>query len=104
MRTSTFTRASGCRFRVGKFKAPIGLERLQSDADLPVLERGLDQNLSSSRELGVQLWGDIAGGIVNYAIGIFNGAIDSSSATTPTSITPRISTDVCSSVRSRPTR
>lgn len=68
------------RFRVGKFKAPIGLERLQSDADLPVLERGLDQNLSSSRELGVQLWGDIAGGIVNYAIGIFNGAIDSSSA------------------------
>jgi phosphate-selective porin OprO/OprP len=68
------------RLRVGKFKAPIGLERLQSDADLPLLERGLDQNLSSSRDIGIQLWGDIAGGIVHYSVGIFNGSVDSSSA------------------------
>jgi phosphate-selective porin OprO/OprP len=68
------------RLRVGKFKVPIGLERLQSDADLPLIERGLDQNLSSTRDIGVQLWGDIAGGIVHYAIGIFNGDPDTTSA------------------------
>jgi phosphate-selective porin OprO and OprP len=67
------------RLRVGKMKAPIGLERLQSDADLPLLERGLDQNLSSSRDIGIQLWGDVAGGIVYYAIGVFNGSPDTNS-------------------------
>jgi phosphate-selective porin OprO/OprP len=70
------------RLRAGKFKAPIGLERLQNDADLPLLERALDQNLSSQRDVGVQLWGDVAGGIVTYAVGIFNGAADTTSADT----------------------
>jgi len=70
------------RLRVGKMKAPIGLERLQSDADLPLLERALDQNLSSQRDVGVQLWGDVAGGIVQYTIGIFNGAADTTGADT----------------------
>ena len=44
----------------GKFKAPIGLERLQSDPDLPFTERALTSNLSSTRDVGVQLWGDVA--------------------------------------------
>jgi phosphate-selective porin OprO/OprP len=70
------------RLRAGKFKAPIGLERLQTDADLPMLERALDQNLSSQRDIGVQLWGDIAGGIVQYSVGIFNGAADTTAADT----------------------
>jgi phosphate-selective porin OprO/OprP len=70
------------RLRAGKYKAPIGLERLQNDADLPLLERALDQNLSSQRDVGVQLWGDVAGGIVQYAVGIFNGAADTTSADT----------------------
>jgi phosphate-selective porin OprO/OprP len=70
------------RLRAGKFKAPLGLERLQSDADLPLLERALDQNLTSQRDVGVQLWGEIAGGIVTYALGLFNGAPDGSGADT----------------------
>ncbi|HXU06328.1 MAG TPA: porin, partial [Polyangia bacterium] len=70
------------RLRVGKMKAPVGLERLQSDADLPMLERALDQNLSSQRDVGAQLWGDVAGGIVQYTIGIFNGAGDTTGADT----------------------
>ena len=70
------------RVRVGKFKVPIGLERLQSDADLPIVERALDQNLSSQRDVGVLLWGDTAGGIVNYAVGIINGAADNASTDT----------------------
>jgi phosphate-selective porin OprO/OprP len=70
------------RLRAGKFKAPIGLERLQNDADLPRLERSLDQYLTSLRDVGVQLWGDVAGGIVHYAIGIFNGSPDATAADT----------------------
>jgi len=64
------------RLRIGKFKGPVGLERLQSDADLPVPERALDQNLSSQREVGMQLWGDIAGGALQYAIAVVDGAPD----------------------------
>jgi phosphate-selective porin OprO and OprP len=70
------------RVRVGKFKAPVGLERLQSDADLPLVERALDQNLSSQRDVGLQLWGEAAGGLVSYAAGIVNGAPDTASADT----------------------
>lgn len=70
------------RLRVGKFKAPVGLERLQSDADLPIIERALDQNLSSQRDVGVTLWGDLAGGLFNYTLGIVNGAADTTSADT----------------------
>jgi phosphate-selective porin OprO/OprP len=92
------------RLRIGKYKAPIGLERLQNDADLPVLERGLDQNLTSTRDIGVQLWGDIAGGIVHYVVGVFNGASETNQSTTPTSITRSISWDGCSSSRSRRSR
>lgn len=70
------------RLRVGKFKAPIGLERLQSDADLPFVERALDQNLSSQRDVGVALWGDVAGGVFTYTIGVVNGAPDTTGADT----------------------
>jgi phosphate-selective porin OprO/OprP len=68
------------RFRVGKMKGPVGLERLQSDADLALLERALTQNLSSQRDIGAQLWGDVAGGIVHYVAGVFNGDPDTTAA------------------------
>ncbi len=67
------------RLRIGKFKGPIGLERLQSDADVPLLERALDQNLSSVREVGLQLWGDIAGGAAQYILAVVDGAPDGAS-------------------------
>jgi phosphate-selective porin OprO/OprP len=62
------------RLRAGKFKAPVGLERLQSITSLVFTERALDQNLSSQRDVGAQLWGDVAGGVVRYEAAIFNGA------------------------------
>jgi phosphate-selective porin OprO/OprP len=71
------------RVRVGKFKGPIGLERLQSDGDLPLLERALDQNLSSMREVGAQLWGDVAA-VAQYSFGIVDGAPDGTSPDTDT--------------------
>ncbi|HVZ89912.1 MAG TPA: porin [Polyangia bacterium] len=66
------------RFRVGKFKQPYGLERLQADQDLTFIERSLDQNLTPQREIGIQIWGDIAGGILRYEAGIFDGLYDNS--------------------------
>lgn len=64
------------RLRFGKMKQPLGLERLQSDSDLPLPERALTQNLSTTRDVGVQLWGDVANALVHYAIGVFNGGAD----------------------------
>ena len=73
---------SWLRLRIGKFKGPIGLERLQSDADLPLLERSLDQNLSAVRDVGLQLWGDLGGGVAQYALGIVDGSPDGTSPDT----------------------
>jgi phosphate-selective porin OprO/OprP len=66
------------RIRVGKFKEPYGLERLQADQDLTFIERALDQNLTPQREIGLEIWGDIAGGILRYEAGIFDGNPDNS--------------------------
>jgi phosphate-selective porin OprO/OprP len=60
----------------GKFKSPLGLERLQSDADLAFIERALTQNLTPQRDVGVALWGEILGGLVVYHAGIYNGNAD----------------------------
>jgi phosphate-selective porin OprO/OprP len=65
---------------VGKFKPPVGLERLQSSADLRFIERALPTNLVPNRDLGLQLSGDIKGGVVSYAIGYFNGVNDGQSS------------------------
>jgi phosphate-selective porin OprO/OprP len=64
------------RLRAGKFKGPVGLERLQADNNVVLIERSLDSNLSSQREVGVQLWGDIASGFLRYELGVYNGVPD----------------------------
>jgi phosphate-selective porin OprO/OprP len=64
------------RLRVGKFKPPVGLERLQADQDVTFNERGLSQNLSAQRDVGLELWGDIAGGIIRYEGAVLNGNPD----------------------------
>ena len=67
---------SWLRLRLGKFKTALGLERLQNDAYLEFNERALTQNLTPQRDVGAELWGDVAGGILRYNLGIFNGAAD----------------------------
>jgi phosphate-selective porin OprO and OprP len=68
------------RLRVGRFKVPVGLEALQSDAFLPFAERALPSNLVPSRDVGVQLHGELQGGLLSYALGVFNGAVDGGSS------------------------
>ena len=62
--------------RVGKFKPPIGLERLQSATDVRFVERGLPTSLVPNRDVGVQLFGDLAASRLQYQVGAFDGAPD----------------------------
>jgi phosphate-selective porin OprO/OprP len=62
--------------RAGKYKPALGLERYQSATDVKWIERGLPTNLVPSRDVGLQVSGDLAGGIVNYNAGGFDGVPD----------------------------
>lgn len=64
------------KLRVGKFKPPVGLERLQSDDDTTFVERGLPTLLVPSRDIGYQIAGDVVKRRVTYAVGVFNGVAD----------------------------
>jgi phosphate-selective porin OprO/OprP len=63
----------------GKFKSPVGLERLQGDTDLRFLERALPDRLIPNRDIGVQLGGDLLGGRLTYQAAYLNGAPDGGS-------------------------
>ena len=65
---------------VGKFKVPVGLERLVSASDLRFIERGFPTSLLPNRDLGFSLGGDLAGGVLNYSIGYYNGVSDGGSS------------------------
>lgn len=62
--------------RVGKFTAPVGLERLASSSSLPMVERGFPTELAPNHDIGIQLQGELANGRVSYAAGVFNGTAD----------------------------
>jgi len=53
------------QLRVGKFKTPVGLEQLQADVNTSFNERSLVTDLVPNRDVGVQLWGDINGGVLS---------------------------------------
>ncbi len=67
------------KFKAGKFKAPLGLERLQSDAVANFIELGPTGNVTPNRDIGFQLSGDLFKGSLSYAAGIFNGSVDGGS-------------------------
>ena len=71
-----FRPAAQFGLRAGKTKPPIGLERLQSATDIRFVERGLPTNLVPNRDVGLQAVGDLAGGHLSYAVGVFNGVPD----------------------------
>jgi phosphate-selective porin OprO/OprP len=62
--------------RVGKQKGPVGLERLQSGGAIGFIERGYVTELVPNRDIGVALFGEVAGGVVSYTAGLFNGTAD----------------------------
>jgi phosphate-selective porin OprO/OprP len=78
--------------RIGKMKPPGSLERWQSAANTLFIERNLVSLFWPVREVGVMLHGELwpaeddvtktlaAGGLVNYAAGVFNGTGDARNA------------------------
>jgi phosphate-selective porin OprO/OprP len=60
----------------GKFKPPLGLERLQSATATMFIERGFPTLLVPSRDLGGMVHGELANGFFTYQIGGFNGVRD----------------------------
>lgn len=64
------------KVRVGKFKAPIGLEVLQQDRVTTFTERSLASDLLPLRFMGAQVSGSVISNSMTYAVGYFNGTND----------------------------
>lgn len=67
------------QIQAGKFKEPVGLERLQSGANLLFVERGYPTQLVPNRDVGLQVQGDLFGGGLRYEAGVFNGVANGGS-------------------------
>jgi phosphate-selective porin OprO/OprP len=68
------------QIQAGKFKEPVGLERLQSWNNLLFMERGFPTQLVPNRDTGLMLQGELFGSTLNYAVGVFNGTQDGGSS------------------------
>ncbi|HEX7811940.1 MAG TPA: porin, partial [Burkholderiales bacterium] len=73
-----YRHSKAVNIRAGKYKPPIGLERLQADAETEFVERSLPTNLVPNRDLGIQLGGSVLSDTLSYQVGVFNGNIDNS--------------------------
>jgi phosphate-selective porin OprO and OprP len=67
---------------VGKFKSPVGLERLQSANDMKWVQRGYPTSLAPNRDIGLQLGGDLGNGRFSFQAAFLNGSNDGSSSET----------------------
>lgn len=67
------------QIQAGKFKEPVGLERIQSGANLLFVERGYPTQLVPNRDVGLQIHGDVFGGGLRYEVGVFNGVANGGS-------------------------
>lgn len=63
------------QIRVGKYKSPIGLERLQNPTNNTFIELGFPTMLVPNRDLGLMVHGKLVEQI-EYQLGLFNGVTD----------------------------
>lgn len=69
-----WNRYAGANIRAGQFKTPFGFEQLYGDPRLLTIERSLvNDRLTLSRQVGLQLGGDLLEKRLSYALGTFNG-------------------------------
>jgi phosphate-selective porin OprO and OprP len=68
------------KLRAGKFKPPIGLEHLQTDANTLLPERAYPSALLPSRDVGLQFSGEASNGALGYALAFTNGFGDNNTA------------------------
>jgi phosphate-selective porin OprO and OprP len=70
----TWTQHPAASLRLGQFKSPYGFEQLYADQRLPTAERTLGADrLTLGRQIGLQLFGELAKKRITYAVGAFNG-------------------------------
>jgi phosphate-selective porin len=70
----SWTKHPAASVRFGQFKTPYSFEQLYSDQRLPTPERTLGADrLALGRQIGVQLFGELANKRLSYAVGAFNG-------------------------------
>lgn len=74
-----FTYWKQASLKIGKFKSPMGLERLETISNTMFPELSLASNLLPNRDIGVDLHGELFEGIANYDLGVFNGSTDNAS-------------------------
>jgi phosphate-selective porin OprO/OprP len=67
------------RLRVGKGKAPFGMERLHAAGNMLFFERAVPTAIAPNRDVGIQVLGDISGGVLSYSAGVMNGVADGGS-------------------------
>lgn len=70
---------SALQLQSGKYKAPMGLERLQSATALGFIERALPTQVVPNRDIGFQLQGDLREGLAQYQLAAMNGVQDGGS-------------------------
>ena len=73
----------------GKFKEPIGLERLQDDRYLEFPERSLASNLVPDRSIGVALHGELFDRLVEYKFSVMNGVPDNTASVDTATNSPK---------------
>jgi len=71
--------APALRVTGGKFKSPLGLERLQSSSDMRFVARAFPSSLVPNRDAGIQIAGDFGKGLLGYAAALLIGANDGGS-------------------------
>jgi phosphate-selective porin OprO/OprP len=69
------------QFQMGKYKAPVDLERLQSDPALQFVQRSEIQNLVPNRDIGAQIWGTLFNKRLTYNLAFMNGVPNNTSST-----------------------
>jgi phosphate-selective porin OprO/OprP len=70
------------QIRAGKFKPPVGLERLQNDDDTDFVERGLPSLLGPQRDIGFQVGAsNLFNRRFSYQLAVFDGVPDASIGT-----------------------
>ena len=62
--------------QVGQYLLPFSFENRISDNTTPFMERSLavrNMGAPTQRDIGAMVWGDVAGGVLGYSLGIYNG-------------------------------
>src|SRR5882672_6957514 len=81
--------APWAKVRAGKYKPFVGLERLQSGADIKLIERSyVTSALLPNRDVGASIYADVFDGKLGYALGVHNGVADGGDNTTASDSNP----------------